>query len=189
MSRVPRLVVSSLLAIALIIGHLGAQSLLAFDAARQRVIKFGIGIQVWEAPTVWRWLSNSGTGGPPQSVFDPVGIRTFTAPCDVARVSLARSAVKYELVTAAAGTPAKVTFNGKDLPIAAAIPANITAFTAAATEVGYPKPGDPSVLKVNGFFSVLGGVYVIVLSQHIGNVVAQVGVVFHDQNRVASARY
>ena len=32
------------------------------------------------------------------SVFDPVGIRTFTAPCDVARVSLARSAVKYELV-------------------------------------------------------------------------------------------
>ena len=32
------------------------------------------------------------------SVFDPVGIRTFTAPCDIARVSLARSAVKYELV-------------------------------------------------------------------------------------------
>ena len=35
------------------------------------------------------------------SVFDPVGIRTFTAPCDIARVSLARSAVKYELVPAA----------------------------------------------------------------------------------------
>ncbi|HZH09493.1 MAG TPA: MFS transporter [Microvirga sp.] len=89
------------------------------------------------------------------SVFDPVGIRTFTAPCDIARVALARSAVKYELVPAAAGTPAKVTFNGKEVPVAAAIPANITAFTAAATEVGYPKAGDPSILKVNGFFDAL----------------------------------
>src|ERR687889_1107264 len=48
------------------------------------------------------------------SVFDPVGIRTFTSPCDVARVSLARAAVKYELVPAPAGTPMKVTFNGKE---------------------------------------------------------------------------
>ena len=31
------------------------------------------------------------------SVFDPVGIRTFTSPCDVARVALARAAIKYEL--------------------------------------------------------------------------------------------
>jgi hypothetical protein len=90
------------------------------------------------------------------SVFDPVGIRTFTAPCDVARVSLARSAVKYELVSAPAGTPAKVTFNGKDVPIASAIPANITAFTAAASEAGYPKAGDPTILKVGGFFDALG---------------------------------
>ena len=59
------------------------------------------------------------------SVFDPVGIRTFTAPCDIARVSLARSAIKYELVPAAPGTAPKVTFNGKEVPIAAAIPANI----------------------------------------------------------------
>jgi MFS family permease len=89
------------------------------------------------------------------SVFDPVGIRTFTAPCDVARVSLARSAVKYELVPAPAGSPAKVTFNGKETPIAPAIPANITAFTAAAGEAGYPTAGDPSILKVNGFFDAL----------------------------------
>ncbi|KFG70293.1 MFS transporter [Microvirga sp. BSC39] len=89
------------------------------------------------------------------SVFDPVGIRTFTAPCDIARVALARSAVKYELVPAAAGTAPRVTFNGKDVPIAPAIPANITAFSAAATEVGYPKAGDPSILKVNGFFDAL----------------------------------
>ncbi|WP_262031489.1 MFS transporter [Microvirga sp. Mcv34] len=90
------------------------------------------------------------------SVFDPVGIRTFTAKCDVARVALARSAVKYELVPAAAGTDPKVTFNGKEVPIADAIPANITAFTAAAAEAGYPKAGDPSIVKVSGFFGALG---------------------------------
>src|ERR687893_615901 len=45
------------------------------------------------------------------SVFDPVGIRTFTAPCDIARVSLARSAIKYELVSGPAGSPTRVTFN------------------------------------------------------------------------------
>jgi MFS family permease len=89
------------------------------------------------------------------SVFDPVGIRTFTAPCDVARVALARSAVKYEFVNGPAGAPAKVTFNGKETPIAPAIPANITAFTNAAAEAGYPKPGDPSIVKVDGFFSAL----------------------------------
>jgi MFS family permease len=90
------------------------------------------------------------------SVFDPVGIRTFTAPCDVARVALARSAVKYELVPAPAGTPMKVTFNGKEAPVAPAVAANITGFTAAAAEAGYPKAGDPTILKVGGFFDALG---------------------------------
>jgi hypothetical protein len=90
------------------------------------------------------------------SVFDPVGIRTFTAPCDVARVSLARSAIKYELVSGPAGSPTRVTFNDKDIPIAPAVPANITGFTNAAAELGYPKAGDPSIVKVDGFFSALG---------------------------------
>ena len=81
------------------------------------------------------------------SVFDPVGIRTFTAPCDVARVALARSAIKYELVNAPAGSPTKVTVNGKDVAVAPAIPANMTAFTAAAAEAGYPKAGDPAIVK------------------------------------------
>jgi MFS family permease len=94
------------------------------------------------------------------SVFDPVGIRTFTAPCDVARVALARSAVKYEFVSGAAGSAPRVTMNGRDVPIAAAVPANITAFTNAAAEAGYPKPGDASIVKiepsVGGFFAALG---------------------------------
>jgi len=81
------------------------------------------------------------------SVFDPVGIRTFTAPCDVARVALARAAIKYELVNGPAGSPTKVSVNGKDVPVVAAIPANMTAFTAAAAEAGYPKAGDASIVK------------------------------------------
>jgi MFS family permease len=90
------------------------------------------------------------------SVFDPVGIRTFTSPCDVARVALARSAIKYELVPAPAGSPTKVTFNGKEAAIDPAVAKNITGFTAAAVEAGYPKAGDPSIVKVNGFFEALG---------------------------------
>jgi MFS family permease len=83
------------------------------------------------------------------NVIDPVGIRTFTAPCDVARVALARAAVKYDFTPAAAGTTPKVVVGGKDVAIAATIPANITALTAAAVEAGYPKAGDPSIVKLN----------------------------------------
>lgn len=89
------------------------------------------------------------------SVFDPVGIRTFTAPCDVARVAMARSAIKYELVAAPAGSAAKVLVNGKEVAIDAAIPKNMASFAAAAQEAGYPKAGDPSLMKLNGFFEAL----------------------------------
>ena len=83
------------------------------------------------------------------SVFDPVGIRQFTAPCDVGRVALARAAITYELVPAPAGSPTKVTFNGKDAQLDAALPKSIANFTAAAAEAGYPKAGDPSIVKTN----------------------------------------
>jgi MFS family permease len=113
------------------------------------------------------------------SVFDPVGIRDFTQPCDIARVALARAAIKYEFVAAPAGTPPKVTFNGTDAPIRGpsaaqpavpaagtspavparpavnAINANIAGFNQAAAKVGYPGANDPSVLKVNGFFDAI----------------------------------
>jgi hypothetical protein len=89
------------------------------------------------------------------SVFDPVGIRTFTAPCDVARVAMARSAIKYDLVAAPAGSAAKVLVNGKEVAIDAAIPKNMASFAAAAQEAGYPKAGDPSLMKLNGFFEAL----------------------------------
>ena len=81
------------------------------------------------------------------SVFDPVGIRTFTSPCDVARVALARAAIKYELTPGTSGTATQVTFNGKPVPIDVALTKNIANFTAAAVEVGYPRAGDPSIVK------------------------------------------
>ena len=81
------------------------------------------------------------------SVFDPVGIRQFTSPCDVARVALARSAIKYELKPSTAGSPTKVLFNGKEAAIDPALPKNITNFTAAAIAAGYPKAGDPSIVR------------------------------------------
>ena len=82
------------------------------------------------------------------SVFDPVGIRSFSEPCDIARVSLARSAITYQLVPGPAGSAAKVTVNGKETPIDAAIAKNIAGFTAAAVAAGYPKAGDPSIVKL-----------------------------------------
>lgn len=86
------------------------------------------------------------------SVFDPVGVRTFTEPCDVARRTLAQQAIVYTQAPAPAGTPAKVTVNGKDV----AIDANFAKTIATeATAAGYPAAGDARIVKT-GF---LGAVF------------------------------
>jgi MFS family permease len=89
------------------------------------------------------------------SVFDPVGIRTFTEPCDVARRVLAQQALRYQKVDTPAGSPMKVTVNGKEVPFT-----NAAEFTrglaAEATAAGYPGATDPAKVKVDGFFSALG---------------------------------
>ncbi|HEV2510150.1 MFS transporter [Bosea sp. (in: a-proteobacteria)] len=87
------------------------------------------------------------------SVFDPVGVRTFTQPCDIARRALASQAIQYTQASAPAGTPAKVTVNGKDVAIDAAFAANIGKEAVAA---GYPAPGDARIVKT-GFLSALFG--------------------------------
>lgn len=85
------------------------------------------------------------------SVFDPVGVRTFTQPCDIARRTLAQQAIVYTQAPAPAGTPAKVTVNGKDV----AIDANFAKSIAAeATAAGYPAAGDARIVKT-GFLSAL----------------------------------
>ena len=86
------------------------------------------------------------------NVFDPVGIRVFTAPCDVARRTLALQTIKYTFVPAPAGTAAKVVVNGKDVAVNADFAKNLGEATQAA---GYPKPGDAQIIKLNGFFEAL----------------------------------
>jgi hypothetical protein len=96
------------------------------------------------------------------SVFDPVGIRTFTSPCDVARVALARAAIKYELTPGTSGTATQVTFNGKPVPIDVALTKNIANFTAAAVEAGYPRAGDPSIVKTASVIPTTSQAWIII---------------------------
>ncbi len=87
------------------------------------------------------------------NVFNPVGTRVFSAPCDVSRVALANAAIKYDFVNGPAGSPASVTVNGTAVPIDAQFAAALGRATQAA---GYPAAGNAEIIKVNGFFSVLG---------------------------------
>lgn len=89
------------------------------------------------------------------SLFDPVGIRQFSEPCDVARRALSQQAFRYSLVTAPAGSAMKVTVNNTEVPFTAAA-AFTTALTAEAIKAGYPAANDPGKVKVDGFFSALG---------------------------------
>jgi MFS family permease len=97
------------------------------------------------------------------SVFDPVGIRQFTAPCDVARVALARAAIKYQLKPAAAGAKAQVLFNGKEVAIDAAVPKNIASFAAASVEAGYPKAGDQSIVRTASVIPATGQAWIVIM--------------------------
>jgi hypothetical protein len=78
------------------------------------------------------------------SLFDPVGVRTFTRPCDIIRRTLASASIHYDLLPGPAGSPLKATVNGTDV---AAIDGTGGPVVAAAQAAGYPKPGDPSILK------------------------------------------
>src|ERR1700750_929199 len=49
-------------------------------------------------------------------LFNPVGTRVFSAPCDTARAFLAQSSVKYSTVPAPAGSPVMISVNGTDVP-------------------------------------------------------------------------
>src|ERR1700750_2456228 len=49
-------------------------------------------------------------------LFNPVGTRVFSAPCDLARDFLSKSSVKYSTVPAPAGSPVMISVNGTDVP-------------------------------------------------------------------------
>jgi Sugar (and other) transporter len=85
------------------------------------------------------------------NVFDPVNVRVFTAPCDIARRGLAAASIKYELQASPAGSGTTVTVSDKPVVVDKDFAKNVT---AASIEAGYPKAGDPTILKQ----PTLGGV-------------------------------
>ncbi|WP_205680542.1 MFS transporter [Bradyrhizobium sp. LVM 105] len=80
-------------------------------------------------------------------LFNPVGTRVFSAPCDTARAFLSQSSVKYTTTPGAAGSDVKVTVNGKEIVYTNAKDSN-PAVLAAVQAAGYPKPGDAGIVKM-----------------------------------------
>ena len=89
-------------------------------------------------------------------LFDPVGIRQFSEPCDLARRVLSQQALKYNFTPGAAGAPLKVTVNGAEVAYGAGVPDFTKNIVAASQAAGYPKADDAKKLKVGGFFAALG---------------------------------
>ncbi|WP_105422166.1 MFS transporter [Neorhizobium sp. T25_27] len=89
------------------------------------------------------------------SLFDPVGIRTFTTPCDVMRRTMSTQAFRYTLVDAPAGSPAQLVVNGGTPISFTDAPAFNAALGPAMVAAGYPAANDPGKVKVSGFFSAL----------------------------------
>ncbi len=103
-------------------------------------------------------------------LFNPVGTRVFTKPCDTARAYLAQSSVKYSTASGPAGSPVKVMVNGKETPYVDAKTSN-PAVLAAVQAAGYPKAGDAQIIKMSHPFdifrsqvaAVIGLLFVLVL--------------------------
>src|SRR3954470_8896147 len=85
-------------------------------------------------------------------LFNPVGTRVFSAPCDTARAFLGQSSVKYSTVPGPAGSGVKVVINGKDVPYTAA--ASNPQVLAAVQGAGYPKAGDTAIVKMSHPFDI-----------------------------------
>ncbi len=88
------------------------------------------------------------------SVFDPVNIRVFTEPCDIARRALAAAGIKYTQTAAGAGEATVINMNGKDIAVEKGDKTLAGKVTAAAVEAGYPKVGDATILKTTSLSDV-----------------------------------
>ncbi|MDB5632205.1 MAG: ral substrate transporter [Tardiphaga sp.] len=86
-------------------------------------------------------------------LFNPVGTRVFTTPCDTARAYLASSSIKYSTSYGPTGSGVKVVVNGKDVPYTAAAASNPQVL-AAAQAAGYPKAGDAQIVKMAHPFDI-----------------------------------
>ncbi|ABD90343.1 MFS transporter [Rhodopseudomonas palustris] len=103
-------------------------------------------------------------------LFNPVGTRVFTAPCDTARAYLAQSSVKYSTAYGPAGSGVKVVVNGTEVPYVDAKTSN-PAVLAAVQGAGYPKAGNADIVKMSNPFdifkpqaaAVIGLLFILVL--------------------------
>jgi MFS family permease len=86
-------------------------------------------------------------------LFNPVGTRVFSAPCDTVRAFLASSSVKYSTTYGPAGSGVKVMVNGKEVPYTDAKAGNPAVATAVAA-AGYPKAGDAGIVKMSNPFDI-----------------------------------
>jgi MFS family permease len=86
-------------------------------------------------------------------LFNPVGTRVFSAPCDTARAYLSQQSVKYSTTAGPAGSPVKVVVNGKDTPYTDAKTSN-PAVLAAVQAAGYPKATDAGIVKMSNPFDI-----------------------------------
>jgi MFS family permease len=87
-------------------------------------------------------------------LFNPVGTRVFSAPCDLARDFLAKSSVKYDTVAGPAGSPVVIKVNSTDVPYTKPADSNAAA-TAALQGAGYPKPGaNTTLVKMSHPFDI-----------------------------------
>jgi MFS family permease len=86
-------------------------------------------------------------------LFNPVGTRVFSSPCDTARAFLAQQSVKYSTTYGPPGSGVKVVINGKEVPYTAAAASNPQVL-AAVQAAGYPKPGDTQIVKMSNPFDI-----------------------------------
>ncbi|WP_309388266.1 MFS transporter [Chelatococcus sambhunathii] len=85
------------------------------------------------------------------SLFNPVGTKKYTTNCDQARDFLSKSSVKYSFEEAPAGTPAAIRINDKSLPYEGGpkMADSNKAMTGELQAAGYPKAGDPAIVKMS----------------------------------------
>ncbi|GHE49211.1 MFS transporter [Camelimonas fluminis] len=103
------------------------------------------------------------------NLFNPVGTRIFTAPCDLARDFLAKSSVRYTTQPAAAGTPVSVRVNDVTVPwdqnFKAAISTALqnAGYPLAAAQAGVVKMAHPFDIFRPQVAGVIGLLFILVL--------------------------
>ena len=106
------------------------------------------------------------------TLFNPVGTRVFSAPCDLARDFLSKSSVRYTTAPGAAGQPTTIRVNDTEIPYPQGGNAEANKATSAALQAaGYPKAGDAEIVKMANPFDifrpqvakVIGLLFVLVL--------------------------